>query len=725
MKSPSIAQNPPTVPVPIVLVGCGAVSKFFYASAIQALAPLGWVRLRALVDPVEANRSVLAGIFPDVIQHERVEEVPLTTEDLVIVATPPRFHAPVAIHALRSGASVLVEKPIACSVQEGKLMLEAEQCSRGFLAVGHVRRFYASTQALREVIDNGVLGPLKRFEITECAAGWQAASDSFFRPEVAGGGIFLDVGIHILDQLDAWLGEPSEVRYADDAMGGLEANAVCHLRYDSGVVGNVRLSKERVLENAHVFEFEKGVVRWQVGKPDTLEVQLEGGTMSVSGSLKRLDGLPCATDPQSFIEQLRHVAAVKSGREACLRIPASQAIRALQVVEQAYASRRLIPMPWLSEPEQQRVMQGAAEPSTPRSTAQRVAITGASGFLGSRLVESMLLGDWEGRPVPWVRSPNSLARLARFSLESKIADLFNLESTVTALKGCEALVHCALGDEGQIVQMARIIGEACHQANVRRVVVISTAAVFGLVAPSGATDLMEPDPPRGEGYSVAKLQAERVLQEAASKHGFELVIVRPSLIYGPRSQRMERLYRQLVSGVAGLVDKGAGVFNGIYVDNLVEAIRLALKRPEAAGQIFYVGDAEPTTWSDVYKAMGADPVKLPAIEPPSIPTPGFGQRVRNAAAQPFAQKLLPYFPWKLKSVTKRILAALPEPPQASAWVPAHTGRNVEVDFELAWLQTTQWRLPQDRATALLGYTPPVTFEEGMRRTCLWMEFPKP
>jgi uncharacterized protein YbjT (DUF2867 family) len=188
----------------------------------------------------------------------------------------------------------------------------------------------------------------------------------------------------------------------------------------------------------------------------------------------------------------------------------------------------------------------------------------------------MVLSSWDMQAVPLVRSPNSLARLARFALPVRTVDFLNEKTLTESLQGCEMLVHAALGDELQIVRLAECIGRACGRAQVRRVVLISSAAVFGLVAPEGAGDLMEPQPPPNEGYGRAKLKAEHILQQAATRYGFELVTLRPSLVYGPRSPRMERIYRQISSGVAGVVDQGRGVFNGIYIDNLIEAVRLSL-----------------------------------------------------------------------------------------------------------------------------------------------------
>ncbi len=172
-----------------------------------------------------------------------------------------------------------------------------------------------------------------------------------------------------------------------------------------------------------------------------------------------------------------------------------------------------------------------------------------------------------------------------------------------------------------------------------------------------------------------------------------------------------------------MVDGGAGVFNGIYVDNLVEAIRLSLEKPEAAGQILYVGDAETADWAEVYSSLGSDAGSLPSVTPPPPASPSFSDQIRGWTAGAFGRKVMPLIPRQAKSKVKRLLAALPEPPGSTAWTQCPDKAPVEVDFEISWLQKTRWRFSSDRAADILGYRPLVTFVEGMRRTRDWLEFP--
>ena len=310
--------------------------------------------VEALVDPSAANRAPLAAQFPKARQSAALEECPLASR-LVIIASPPKFHAQAAVHALQNGATVLCEKPMANTLAEAGAMIEAARASGSLLAVGLYKRFFPACEALKGLLEKMPLGQLQRFTIEEGGKfGWQAASDSFFRKSVTPGGILLDIGVHVFDLLLWWLDEPSEVRYEDDALGGQEANCRVELGYPGGARGEVRLSRDWQTRNEYTFFFERGVVRYKVNEANHLEIVADGMPGLLSGSLHTLSrqngriapGRMERTNPQSFIEQLRNVAAAMQGRET-LRVPGEEGIRSLRLIERCYGVRTLMPMPWL------------------------------------------------------------------------------------------------------------------------------------------------------------------------------------------------------------------------------------------------------------------------------------------------------------------------------------------------------------------------------------------
>ncbi len=338
-------------PLPIVLAGCGAVSRFFYSPALTALEQAGVLKVEALVDPSKQSLAQVGEAFPRAARHAKLEDAPLASR-LVIVASPPKFHAPAAVHALKQGAAVLCEKPMADTVADAEAILEAARASGSLLAVGLYKRFFPACESLKGIIEKQPLGRLQSFRIEEGGKfGWQAASDSFFRKSVTPGGVLMDIGVHVLDLLLWWLGEPGSLIYRDDAMGGQEANCRVELHYAGGVKGEVHLSRDWPTRNEYTFYFERGTVRYKVNDAAHLEIQADGMPALLGGTLTGASGRPARTNPQSFIAQLENIAATIEGREP-LRVPGEEGVRSLRLIERCYRERQgLLDMPWLTPAE--------------------------------------------------------------------------------------------------------------------------------------------------------------------------------------------------------------------------------------------------------------------------------------------------------------------------------------------------------------------------------------
>jgi len=353
----------------------------------------------------------------------------------------------------------------------------------------------------------------------------------------------------------------------------------------------------------------------------------------------------------------------------------------------------------------------------------KIALVGASGFVGTRMVEKWRL-DEVFEVVPVVRSYSSLAVLARFEIPWQVCDVLDPAALAKAFAGCEAVVHAAIGDPGQIVQMAESIYRAAEMAHVKRLVVLSSASVHGQ-APPVSTDETSPLHERHVmAYNTAKVRAERILQRLSAQGSVEVVMLRPSVVYGPRSRWIADTANQLMEGSACLIRGGEAICNGIYVDNLIQAVELALRVPQAAGEAFLVGDAETVTWHTFYQTiaegLGINMNTVRSIDPPFFAHP-FKERVGDLVAIPAVQKLLPMVPGRAKRLTKLLLANWHEAPAPNAWQ-LPSGVPCAMTEELSLLQQCQWRLPSQKAQAILGYQPEVSFEEAMRRSLGWLKF---
>jgi predicted dehydrogenase len=345
----------------LAISGCGAITETYHAPALVELSRLGLVRVCALFDPDVTRVEAIQKFFPQAKACPSIGELMAVGPEAAIVASPPSFHGPQTCELLRAGVAVLCEKPMAMTAEAAEEMASVARQTGKPLAVGLLRRFFPALQAVKDMLSAGTLGPVLSFHCAEGGAfGWPAQSASFFQKAASGGGVLLDVGAHVLDLLHWWFGSPASIAYADDAMGGLEANCLINLQY-SDFTAEVRLSRDTPLTNRYYIKCEKGAIAWDVLEPTRLDV-LPNGAMYVlrsetwrpsQGSRDlRATGV-AGTFYSSFTSQLRNFIEATMGR-AELRVSGDEAVRSMQVIEQCYRSRRLLKMPWLSRPEMQR-----------------------------------------------------------------------------------------------------------------------------------------------------------------------------------------------------------------------------------------------------------------------------------------------------------------------------------------------------------------------------------
>ncbi len=354
-----------------------------------------------------------------------------------------------------------------------------------------------------------------------------------------------------------------------------------------------------------------------------------------------------------------------------------------------------------------------------------VAIVGANGFIGTRLVEMFHLGG-RHTVVPIVRRASGLALAARFAVDWRIGDALDITSLAAALTGCDAVVHTALGDIRQIEAMPTALCAAAAAAGVQRVVYLSSASVHGQAPDPGTTEDSPLHCRHAMDYNNAKVRAERAFFRSCALRGLAGFALRPGVVFGPRSRWIADLAADLRQERAWLLGEGDGVCNTLYVDNLVEAVAQCLTAPVNAAGAYLVGDTERITWSGFYhgtaSALGIDPstihrlASVPAIQRTTQ------ERISRLVAGRAVQTVLPVVPTRWKTVAKRLTASLaPVAASSDAWqLPAKP--RPRITQELALLQECRWQLPSDRAALRLGYRPMVGFATALRRSVAWLAF---
>jgi nucleoside-diphosphate-sugar epimerase len=354
------------------------------------------------------------------------------------------------------------------------------------------------------------------------------------------------------------------------------------------------------------------------------------------------------------------------------------------------------------------------------------AVLGAGGFIGYRLTEYLLLNDL-AIPRPVVRSFRSMARVSRFDLDTQIADALDTAALVRAMAGCEVVFHCVVGNRKTILDSLSATYAACRRAGVNRLIYLSSAVVHGH-NPKPGTDESSPkikDQPFD--YNVSKVLAEAKLHSIMRDGAVECVVLRPCIVYGPRSTFWTAgLAADILLGRAYLVEGGNGICNTIFVDNLVEAMALCATHPAAPGNTFLINDAERVTWHQLYssvaEAVGVDPSSIRSVpasvaEPTAVPP---SERLLNAAHAIWQSRLLAAAKELVRGPRSISLGIKVRAMLASAirTVP----RGTMIDPEIVSLQLCQYKLPSRHLTETLGYRPAVSFEEGSRRTAEWLRF---
>ncbi len=353
----------------------------------------------------------------------------------------------------------------------------------------------------------------------------------------------------------------------------------------------------------------------------------------------------------------------------------------------------------------------------------KVAILGANGFIGSRTVEILHLeGLAEVRPI--VRRLSSLARLARFDLDCRIANGFDQSGLETAFAGCDVVIHAISGSRRVILGTLAPTYRAAEKAGVHRVVYLSSASVHGQ-APMPGTDENSPLSDRQPiAYNNAKIQAERKLLKLRARGSVEVVMLRPGIVFGPRSSFVVGLADNLLSGTAYLVNEGMGTCNSVYVDNVVYGIYSAMTVPTGDREAFLLGDQEQIMWSDFYRPI-AEALGLDLGDVLRVPLPKMYPRWQAYlkmidVARPL-ETVFPLLPNKNKQTIKVAHSAwgngLPLSRRGIA-----TQKHPIVTHEMALLHQCQYKLPFQKARKLLGYEPIISFPEGCRRTIAWLAF---
>lgn len=308
----------------------------------------------------------------------------------------------------------------------------------------------------------------------------------------------------------------------------------------------------------------------------------------------------------------------------------------------------------------------------------KVAITGATGFLGAAMCRELVAAGHE--VVAIVRGTSDRWRLEGLDVAYRIGDVTVPTSLPGALAGCDWVVHAAgrLGEFGISeaeymrlhVEGTRNVLEAAQ--GIEKVLVVSSPGVLGSGEVRGESAEYAPT----NRYERSKAEAEKIALTYPN-----VIVVRPEFVYGPGDTHVLGLFNAVKSGRIFLIDGGESSCHPTYVDDAVRGMLLALEKGKR-GEIYHITGKEPIKMRHFLRDIAA------VLD---VPEPKFS--VPKFVMKPTAKLL--------ETVGSRL--GVTPPLTTSA-----------VDFF-----STSYRFSYEKAQRELGYEPQVDLMSGLRRTTAW------
>lgn len=236
----------------------------------------------------------------------------------------------------------------------------------------------------------------------------------------------------------------------------------------------------------------------------------------------------------------------------------------------------------------------------------KILVTGANGFLGTRLVEFLTLAC-RADVRALVRDLGRSVRVCRLPVEIVLGDVRDERAIQRAIDGCAIVVHCASGVDATKPHASstflgtKIVARAAQLQKVQRFVHISSAAVYGS---PGEVEINENYPlwPRWKNdvYGAAKIAGEHLVHNYFLQ-GLRAAVIQPTIIYGPYSAEWSTHPLKILREADYALPKG-GLLSPVYVDDVIRAIILAATKIEAIGQRYIVSGSETVNWIQFYQA---------------------------------------------------------------------------------------------------------------------------
>jgi len=319
----------------------------------------------------------------------------------------------------------------------------------------------------------------------------------------------------------------------------------------------------------------------------------------------------------------------------------------------------------------------------------KVAITGATGFLGKNL--ALWLSKQGHELQLHARSETKVDSIKDLAKKIIVCDITDSESISELVAGADIVIHTvsnfrSASGTAESYKKINVDGtintfQCAKAAGVKRFVHISTIGVLGDIKECPASETTEFNP--GDNYQRTKLEAERyVRKQADADPDMELVVIRPCSLYGPGDMRMLKMFRMLKKGTFLAIGDCSANFHAVYIDDITAGIEHAMTHENINKEVFILGGDNYVSLKEyITTAAQAVDSKYPWIR-------------------------LPFWPmYALSAVVEFICVPLKiEPPIFRRRIKFYRNNRA---FDIS------------KAKTQLGYSSSVSLEQGMEKTVAW------